>query len=142
MKILLVDILRSGLEEIWPAAEHPIGLMYLSSVLKKRFGDRVSVKIWSLISIPHHPEEDKINMLNKLQEINPDVVGVRSLTISKDCMETVARTVKDWNKDCFFIAGGPYATDDPVEVLSSQFPEARLKFDDAVFEFENWLYVA
>ena len=67
MKILLVDILRSGLEEIWPAAEHSVGLMYLSSVLKKRFGNRINITIWSLISIPNHTEEDKDNMLKIYQ---------------------------------------------------------------------------
>ena len=118
MKILLVDILRSGLDDIWPAAEHSIGLMYLSSVLKKRFGERIEVKIWSLISLPNHLNEDHETMLDKLDEIHPDVVGIRSLTISKDCVKLIAKTVKDWNRDCFLITGGPYATDDPCEALN------------------------
>ena len=118
MRILLVDILRSGLDDIWPAAEHSIGLMYLSSVLKKRFGERIDVKIWSLISLPNQLNEDHENMLNKLDEIHPDVVGIRSLTISKDCVKLVAKTVKDWDRDCLLITGGPYATDDPCDALS------------------------
>ncbi len=118
MIILLVDILRSGLDDIWPAAEHSIGLMYLSSVLKSRFGERIDVKIWSLISLPNQLNEDHENMLNKLDEIHPDVVGIRSLTLSKDCVKVVAKTVKDWNRDCFLITGGPYATDDPCDALN------------------------
>jgi radical SAM superfamily enzyme YgiQ (UPF0313 family) len=118
MKILLVDILRSGLDDIWPAAEHSIGLMYLSSVLKRRFGERIDVKIRSLISLPNHSDEDHENMLNQLNEIQPDVVGIRSLTISKDCVQVVAKTVKDWNGDCFVMTGGPYATDDPFDALN------------------------
>ena len=118
MLILLVDILRSGLDDIWPGAEHSIGLMYLSSVLKKRFGDMIDVKIWSLISLPNYLNEDHENMLNKLNELHPDVIGIRSLTISKDCVKVVAKTVKDWNRNCFLITGGPYATDDPFDALN------------------------
>jgi len=118
MKILLVDILRSGLEDTWPAAEHSIGLMYLSSILKKHFKDKVEINIWSLISLPHHLIEDHENMLNKIDEIQPDVVGIRSLTLSKDCVKVVAETVKGWNKDCFLMTGGPYATDDPCDALN------------------------
>ena len=119
MRILLVDILRSGLEEIWPAAEHSLGLMYISSVLKRRFGSLVEVRLRSLISFPYHPEDDRRAMLDMLDEFQPDVVGVRSLTISRDCVDTVARTVKEWRSDCFLVAGGPYASDDPDDVLRS-----------------------
>ena len=28
MKILLIDIVRTSLEEIWPSVEHSLGLMY------------------------------------------------------------------------------------------------------------------
>ncbi len=119
MKILLVDILRSGLEEIWPAAEHSIGLMYISAVLKEEFGDRVDIVLRSLISLPHHADDDRETMQSMLEELRPDVVGLRSLTLSSDCVETVAQVVKTWNSACFLIAGGPYATDDPADVLRS-----------------------
>jgi anaerobic magnesium-protoporphyrin IX monomethyl ester cyclase len=126
MKILFVDILRSGIEEIWPAAEHSVGLMYLSAVLKQRFGDRLDISIWSLISRPHHPEDDAEQMLRKLDEVRPDLVGLRSLTISKDCVKTVARTVKEWNADCLLLAGGPYATDDPEQALNHGLVDAAV----------------
>jgi len=117
MKILFVDILRSGLHDIWPAAEHSIGLMYLSSVLKKNFGEQLDIRIWSLISLPERAAEDREAMRLKIEEVKPDIVGLRSLTISKDCVETVSRTVKDWDSNCLLLAGGPYATDDPAGVL-------------------------
>jgi radical SAM superfamily enzyme YgiQ (UPF0313 family) len=126
MKILFVDILRSGLDDIWPAAEHSIGLMYLSAALKRRFGERIDVKICSLISLPNHLDEDHENMLNKLNEFKPDIVGIRSLTISKDCVTVIARTIKEWDKDCFLISGGPYATDDPYDVLNEGLVDAAV----------------
>ena len=121
MNILLIDILRSGLEEVWPAAEHSIGLMYLSAVLKQQFGSRVTVELRSLISLPHHPDDDRENMWRLLDECRPDVVGIRSLTLSSDCLHTIAETARDWSSGCVIIAGGPYATDDPADVLRSGF---------------------
>ena len=35
MRILLIDILRTTLEEVWPSAEHSLGLMYLAAVLRQ-----------------------------------------------------------------------------------------------------------
>ncbi len=119
MKILFVDILRSGLEEIWPAAEHSLGLMYMSAVLKQRFNHRVDVELRSLISLPYHADDDREEMRHMLEESQPDVVGIRSLTLSSDCVHTVAQVVKDWRKDCMLLTGGPYASDDPADVLSS-----------------------
>lgn len=121
MNILLIDILRSGLEDVWPSAEHSIGLMYLSAVLKQTFGDAVTVELASLISLPHHPEDDRENMWRLLDAHRPDVVGIRSLTLSSDCLHTVAEAAKDWRGACLLIAGGPYATDDPADVLRSGF---------------------
>ena len=40
MKILLIDILRTSLEEVWPSAEHSLGLMYLAASAKKEFKDK------------------------------------------------------------------------------------------------------
>ncbi|MBE0642729.1 MAG: radical SAM protein [Bacteroidetes bacterium] len=119
MKILLIDILRSGLEEIWPAAEHSLGLMYISATLKRHLGDEVDVVLRSLISLPHHPDADREAMARLLEESAPDVVGLRSLTLSSDCVHTTAQVVKEWRSDCLLIAGGPYPTDDPGDVLGS-----------------------
>ncbi len=126
MKILFIDILRSGLEEIWPAAEHSIGLMYLSAVLKQHLGRRVDIELHSLISLPHHPEDDRVAMSRLLEQVSPDIVGVRSLTLSRDCVDTVAHVVKEWREECFLVAGGPYATDDPLDVLESGLVDAAV----------------
>jgi len=45
MRILLIDILRTSLEEVWPSAEHSLGLMYLASSLRKQFGEEVSTRL-------------------------------------------------------------------------------------------------
>ncbi len=126
MKILFIDILRSGLEDIWPAAEHSIGLMYLSSVLKRRFGERIEVNIWSLISLPNRLDEDRESTRQQVMDWEPDIVGIRSLTISKDSVKVVARTIKEWDQNCLLITGGPYATDDPADALNEGLVDAAV----------------
>lgn len=117
MRILLIDILRTTLEEVWPSVEHSLGLMYLSAALKKEFGNRLDIRLSTLISKPRQPEVERSVVGRLLDQSRPDLVGVRCLSIGKDSLRAVAETVKGWNRDCFLVAGGPYATDDPEELL-------------------------
>lgn len=119
MNILLIDILRTSLEEVWPSAEHSLGLMYLSSSLKNRFKNAVTIKIFTLISKPGQSIIDKKILLEQLNEFNPHVVGLRCLSIGKVAFHETVQTINEWNKDCILIAGGPYPTDDPDGSLSS-----------------------
>jgi anaerobic magnesium-protoporphyrin IX monomethyl ester cyclase len=119
MNILLIDILRTSLEEVWPSAEHSLGLMYLSSYLKKQFNNLVEIKIFTLISKPNQSSDDRKVVLEQLKDFKPDVVGIRSLSIGQIAFHETVQTVKEWNKECILIAGGPYATDDPAGSLSS-----------------------
>ncbi len=119
MKILLIDILRTSLEEVWPSAEHSLGLMYLAASLRREFGDGVEVKIWSFVSRPRQPDHDSASVRAQLEEFQPHIVGMRCLSIGKDAFHAAAGTVKRWNPGCFLIAGGPYPTDDPSDALHS-----------------------
>jgi anaerobic magnesium-protoporphyrin IX monomethyl ester cyclase len=119
MNILLIDILRTSLEEVWPSAEHSLGLMYLSASLKKQFGNQLNIKIWNLVSKPNRSEIDKITLLEYLNDFKPDIVGIRCLSIGKVAFHETAKTVKEWNNNCLLIAGGPYPTDDSKDALSS-----------------------
>jgi radical SAM superfamily enzyme YgiQ (UPF0313 family) len=118
MKVLLIDILRTSLEEVWPSAEHSLGLLYLATAAKRRFADDVDVKIWTLVSKPQRPELDRTSLLEQLEGLHPDVVGMRSLSIGKDAFHQAAETVRAWNPACVIMAGGPYPTDDPDDALS------------------------
>lgn len=118
MKILLTDILRTSLEEVWPSAEHSLGLMYLSAAVKREFGDEVDVRIETLISRQGKEEADKKFMTELLEEYKPDLAGFRSLTIGNQAFHAAVRTVKEWRGECFTAAGGPYPTDDPQGALA------------------------
>jgi anaerobic magnesium-protoporphyrin IX monomethyl ester cyclase len=119
MKILLIDILRTSLEEVWPSAEHSLGLMYLAASARHQFRDTVEVKIWTLVSKPNLADHDEKAVREQLDTFRPDLVGIRALSIGKDALHVVARTVKEWSRDCFCAAGGPYPTDDPADALRS-----------------------
>jgi radical SAM superfamily enzyme YgiQ (UPF0313 family) len=126
MRILLIDILRTSLEEVWPSVEHSLGLMYLASAAKRKFGDLIEVDIWTLISKPHQIEADIKNVTQKLEEFEPDFVGIRSLSIGKKAFRITVETVKKWNTECFVVAGGPYPTDDPEDSLRSGFVDCTV----------------
>ena len=119
MKLLLIDILRTSLEEVWPSAEHSLGLMYIAAALRSRFKEGVEIKIRTLISRPNRSDADRESILKQLDGFHPDLVGIRSLSIGKDSLAVVADTVKRWNTECFVVAGGPYPSDDPADALSS-----------------------
>jgi anaerobic magnesium-protoporphyrin IX monomethyl ester cyclase len=147
MNILLIDILRTSLEEVWPSAEHSLGLMYLSASLKMQFGSKLNIKIWNLISKPNRPENDKITLLEQLNDFKPDLVGIRCLSIGKIAFHETAQTVKEWNNNCLLIAGGPYPTDDAEDSLSSGYldciviGEGEITFNNLVGKVlnqENW----
>jgi radical SAM superfamily enzyme YgiQ (UPF0313 family) len=91
--------------------------MYLAASLKKEFDKEVRVDIWSLVSRPNQAGYDRLRVKEKLGEYLPDLVGIRCLSIGKDILHVVAETVKECNDKCFVAAGGPYATDDPDDVL-------------------------
>jgi anaerobic magnesium-protoporphyrin IX monomethyl ester cyclase len=118
MKILLIDILRTSLEEVWPSAEHSLGLMYLSSALKSAFGASVDVRIWTLVSRPRQPEQDRRDLLAQLEEFAPETVGIRCLSIGQEVFHRTVAQIKEWDPGCFVVAGGPYATDDPEGALA------------------------
>ena len=119
MNLLLIDILRTSLEEVWPSAEHSLGLMYLAACVRRQFRDAMEVKIWTLVSKPNLADHDKKAVREQLETLRPDLVGIRALSIGKDAFHVAARTVKEWSRDCFCAAGGPYPTDDPADALQS-----------------------
>jgi anaerobic magnesium-protoporphyrin IX monomethyl ester cyclase len=117
MKILLFDIVRTSLEEVWPSVEHSLGLMYLSAAVKQQLGALVDVRVRTLISKPKLSAQESATVLRHLEEWQPDVVGIRSLSIGKDSLYAAVRTVREWCHDCFVLVGGPHATDQPEDVL-------------------------
>jgi len=119
MRILLIDILRTTLDVIWPAVEHSLGLLYLAAAVRREHGDRVEITIHTLVSNPYTAETEQRQVEQWLDEFQPALVGIRSLTLGAPALRLVAETVKAWDPDCVITAGGPFATDAPETALAA-----------------------
>jgi len=119
MRILLIDILRTTLDVIWPAVEHSLGLLYLAAAARREHGDRVEITIRTLVSNPYTAETEQRQVEHWLDEFQPRLVGIRSLTLGAPALRLVAETAKAWDPDCVVVAGGPFATDAPETALAA-----------------------
>jgi radical SAM superfamily enzyme YgiQ (UPF0313 family) len=94
----------------------PIGLMSLSSSLKKEFGNDISIKLVNTVVDCRSPE-----MLQEiLKEYNPDIVGLRSLSMQKNILKETSKIIKEFNNNIKIIVGGPYPTCEPRDALNDK----------------------
>lgn len=99
MRVLLVN-------PPYPYSEVPLmqlGLAYIAAVLEKN-GDEVEI-LDLLIS---QYTKDKIKQ--KLEEYQPDIVGVTSVTLNYPIASDILKYCKSINKDVTTIIGGPHVT--------------------------------
>jgi anaerobic magnesium-protoporphyrin IX monomethyl ester cyclase len=89
----------------------PMGLSYLASVLEHS-GQEVQV----LDLLVSKYSKDKIK--NKLEEYQPDIVGVTSVTLNYPIASEILKYTKSEDKDIITIIGGPHVTFAPVETLT------------------------
>jgi len=121
MNILLIDV-STDFTDLSPGKGHtmhhpPMGLMYLTSFLKKHLGDRVSVQILDG-AITFNP--DYSNVVQHIRASNPDVVGLRSLTHTSHQLHMLAKLVKDYKYSIPVVVGGPYASDSSDRILEDK----------------------
>jgi len=97
MKILLVTFTRH---------DEPLGIMYLSSVLKKHGHDARGIMT------------EKENIFEVVKEFGPDVIGYSSMTCEKVKTFEINNKLKEQN-NFFSIIGGPLATFSP-EIIEKE----------------------
>jgi radical SAM superfamily enzyme YgiQ (UPF0313 family) len=95
----------------------PMGVMYLSSVLKKAFGERVEVKLFDTSTFPEQQEPDEA-IRAWLTEFKPDVVGIRGFSSQADEFPIIARIAKEVDPACLVLAGGPHASTNSPSLYS------------------------
>jgi len=104
MKIVLVKYLTK-----YP----PIGLGYLASVLRQN-GIQVAI-------VDHQIERyDEPRFKERLRELAPDVVGISCLSFFVQPCFDIARMVKEVNRNCHVVVGGPHATGLPEHCLACE----------------------
>ncbi len=109
LKILLLDLSQlfsKESQELYDVKEQPLGLMYLLAFLKQQLGNKIAGKIAkSWIDFDNYADLKAL-----LNEFQPDVIGLRTLTIYNDFFHKTAAVIRHWGVSCPIIAGGPYAT--------------------------------
>jgi radical SAM superfamily enzyme YgiQ (UPF0313 family) len=121
-RILLVDVNNVTLNTTVDMQEYPLGLLYVGTVLKKAYGDRIELRIES-----YGHKADGIDRISEmLSTWHPDLLGLRSLTMGRGPLHEIGRMAKREHGVPFVIAGGPHASDDMHDVLADE------SFDAAV----------
>ncbi len=82
---------------------HPLGLLYIASVLEK---NSYNVSILDAFSFGKSLDEIK----NKIIDFMPDIVGITAMTLMACDAYEVAKAVKQINHNIIVVIGGPHAT--------------------------------
>lgn len=121
-KILLLDLslpFSRDAMNVYDVIEPPLGLIYLMTYLKERFGSRIDGRIMkSRIDFDSFEE-----LLEHIDEYRPDLIGIRTLTIFKEFFHQSVSVIKHYSPDLPIIAGGPYATSDYAALLKDRYVE-------------------
>lgn len=115
-KILLIDVdlpASGGKEGAIFYTHHPIGLLYLVSAVRESFPE-IDFKVFHTATHTQPLEEIK----NILHSFEPDLVGLRSLSIAKAHFMEVAAFIKEINPGLPVVGGGPYPSVSYAELLN------------------------
>lgn len=108
LRIALVN-LRSQNDDWHQIVMVPLGVMYISSALKRAFGSEVDVALFDMTLCPARADTAPL-VRAFLQRHRPDVVGLRGFSSHADQFPVVAGLAKKLNPECLVIAGGPHAS--------------------------------
>jgi anaerobic magnesium-protoporphyrin IX monomethyl ester cyclase len=104
-RILLIDadLFEEDSPSSIPFSHHPIGLLYLVSVAKISFPE-IEFKVFHT-STSKEPLK-KVEAL--ISSFNPDIVGIRALSIAKEPFRVIAEKVHELRPGIPIFGGGPY----------------------------------
>jgi amino acid adenylation domain-containing protein len=109
LKVLFLDLSQffsRDTDRLDVIYDPPLGMMAVMSYMNQRFGDRVDGHIVkSRVDFDSYWELRTI-----LQEFQPDIIGMRTLTYYRDFFHQTAALIRQWGFDTPIITGGPYAT--------------------------------
>jgi len=120
-RILLLDLSQFFAEDVedmlYDVVEPPLGLMYLLTYIKDKFGEEVCGKIAkSRIDFSNYGELRKL-----IDEFKPDLLGIRALTFHKRFFHKTVSLIRQWGIKAPIIAGGPYATSEYMSILRDKY---------------------
>ncbi len=118
MKLLLLDIefdqnaAGSLRKTRW--THHPLGLMYLAAAVKESFSD-------SQVRILHSAtcEDFFLELSETIRQFQPEVVGLRSLSLFQEQFAQVARFLREHHPELPLLGGGPYPSASYREIMEN-----------------------
>ncbi len=119
LRVLLLDLSQffsSGKKILYDGVEPPLGLLYLMTYLYRQLGNRVRGKV----AKSRVDFDDYSQLKSLLEEFQPHVIGIRTLTYYQDFFHQTVSLIREWGFDVPVIAGGPYATSDYETVLQDE----------------------
>ena len=93
-----------------PYGAPPMGLLYLSAVLRQKAHD---VKVLDMRAYMLTPQD----VVTECSEYQPDFIGVSNFTVEVDCLHKVTGALKTLNAQIPIIVGGPHVNTSPENVL-------------------------
>lgn len=120
LRILLLDLSQyftfDSKEMLYDVVEEPLGLLYLLTNVQAAFPGQVIGKIGK-----SRVDFDNFRELKELiEEFQPDLIGIRSLSYYKDFFHKTIALIRDWGIDVPIVTGGPYASSDYRTQLTDQ----------------------
>lgn len=115
-KILLIDVdifEDKNDTTLQHFSHHPVGLLYLVSAVKKAFPE-TDFKVYHT-SVSNEPIKEIEDLM---LSFNPDLVGLRALSIAKDPFKSIAEKIHKLKPGIPIIGGGPYPSTSYNEILS------------------------
>ena len=92
---------------------HPLGLMSLAGNARRRFPD-TDFRILHSVTCDSFPE----TLARTLDDYRPDLVGLRALSLFQKPFAEAAAVVRAHAPNVPLIAGGPYPSSSPGDVLT------------------------
>jgi len=115
MKILLIYPNLSALPDIGiNASPLPLGLLYIAAALREAGHDGIRVLDASAEGLDHE------EVLSRIEEFSPDMVGISSMTIGASEAHELAAIVKRRDPRCRVVFGGAYAGSSPELIIKDQ----------------------
>lgn len=109
-KILLIKC--SHLTDYMKNITFPLGLMYISSMLREK-GHEVKI-----VDLRLYENNHVLLLTQAVKEFQPDIVGLSAITVEASSLHSTASLVKSILPHTTIIAGGPHPTSFPREVLN------------------------
>ncbi|MCK4258970.1 MAG: AMP-binding protein [Halanaerobiales bacterium] len=117
-KILLLDLSQhfSSKSMLYKVTEQPLGLIYLMTYLKEKFGDQIDG--WVYKSGNDFDSYAELKAL--IDKYQPDMIGIRTLTFFKEFFHETVSLLRQWGVEVPIITGGPYASSDYDTILKDK----------------------